>query len=60
MDGGRMDMPNSEYVTLLGATFRWILTLFIRYEEYYSRFKNLFRTKEPIPQWFIPGNHDTG
>ncbi|KXN85329.1 Cell division control protein 1 [Leucoagaricus sp. SymC.cos] len=30
------------------------------YEEYYSRFKSIFRTKNQAPQYFIPGNHDIG
>lgn len=31
-----------------------------RYEEYYQRFKHIFRADEDIPQYYIPGNHDVG
>ncbi|THV02390.1 Metallo-dependent phosphatase [Dendrothele bispora CBS 962.96] len=30
------------------------------YEQYYQRFKKVFKTKKDIPVYFIPGNHDTG
>ncbi|KIM40228.1 hypothetical protein M413DRAFT_446396 [Hebeloma cylindrosporum] len=30
------------------------------YEEYFQRFKHIFRTVEDIPQYYIPGNHDVG
>lgn len=30
------------------------------YESYYRRFKSIFRLDAEIPQYFIPGNHDTG
>jgi len=31
-----------------------------RYEEYYQRFKHIFRADGDIPQYYIPGNHDVG
>ncbi|KAF9485927.1 Metallo-dependent phosphatase [Pholiota conissans] len=30
------------------------------YEEYYARFKHIFKADHSIPQYFIPGNHDVG
>ncbi|KAJ7647171.1 Metallo-dependent phosphatase-like protein [Roridomyces roridus] len=30
------------------------------YERYYRRFKSIFPLDSKIPQYFIPGNHDTG
>ncbi|KAK7472742.1 hypothetical protein VKT23_000852 [Stygiomarasmius scandens] len=30
------------------------------YEQYYHRFKKIFKDKNNIPTYFIPGNHDTG
>ncbi|XP_006461203.1 hypothetical protein AGABI2DRAFT_192735 [Agaricus bisporus var. bisporus H97] len=30
------------------------------YEDYYSRFKDIFRMDKAIYQFYIPGNHDTG
>ncbi|KAJ3549354.1 hypothetical protein NMY22_g908 [Coprinellus aureogranulatus] len=30
------------------------------YEEYFQRFKSIFKLDPAIPQYFIPGNHDTG
>ncbi|KAJ7680466.1 Metallo-dependent phosphatase-like protein [Mycena polygramma] len=30
------------------------------YERYYRRFKSIFTLDAQIPQYFIPGNHDTG
>ncbi|KAK7005635.1 Metallo-dependent phosphatase [Favolaschia claudopus] len=30
------------------------------YEKYFRRFKSIFKLDHRIPQYFIPGNHDTG
>lgn len=30
------------------------------YEQYYAHFKDIFRSRKETPQYFIPGNHDTG
>ncbi|KAJ7446202.1 Metallo-dependent phosphatase-like protein [Mycena galericulata] len=30
------------------------------YEQYFRRFKSIFSSNDRIPQYFIPGNHDTG
>ncbi|KAJ7045658.1 Metallo-dependent phosphatase-like protein [Mycena alexandri] len=30
------------------------------YERYYRRFKSIFPLDSSVPQYFIPGNHDTG
>ncbi|TFK44843.1 Metallo-dependent phosphatase-like protein [Crucibulum laeve] len=30
------------------------------YERYYARFRRIFKVDSEIPQFFIPGNHDTG
>ncbi|KAF6760127.1 Metallo-dependent phosphatase-like protein [Ephemerocybe angulata] len=30
------------------------------YEKYYQRFKSIFKLDTNIPQYYIPGNHDTG
>lgn len=33
-----------------------------RYEEYYQRFRKIFRASlaDPLPMYFLPGNHDIG
>ncbi|KAH9924870.1 Metallo-dependent phosphatase-like protein [Fomitopsis serialis] len=30
------------------------------YERYFQRFRQVFRTDEPVPTQYIPGNHDVG
>jgi hypothetical protein len=35
-------------------------TFVVRYERYFRRFKSIFPLDTSIPQYFIPGNHDTG
>ena len=31
-----------------------------RYEDYYQRFQHIFRPSQPVPTYYIPGNHDVG
>lgn len=31
-----------------------------RYEDYYQRFQRIFRPSQPVPTYYIPGNHDVG
>ncbi|KAJ2914382.1 hypothetical protein MD484_g6022, partial [Candolleomyces efflorescens] len=64
MDGGRFDMSEEEYVPEPAQSHELHLAdrraLACRYEEYYSRFKSIFKLDPSIPQYFVPGNHDTG
>lgn len=62
MDGGRFSMSDDEYVladVTSNPSCASLISQF-RYESYYRRFKSIFRLDSGIPQYFIPGNHDTG
>ena len=54
-----MEMPDAEYA-LIFEHHACNTNLSNRYEEYYIRFKGIFRVRKEIPHYFIPGNHDTG
>jgi 3',5'-cyclic AMP phosphodiesterase CpdA len=59
MDNGRDSMSDAEWVKTVVLS-RAVCSPFCRYESYFHRFQSIFKTDASIPQYFIPGNHDTG
>jgi hypothetical protein len=63
MDNGRDVMSSAEYgprCIFLATIIAYPYQNNFRYENYYRRFKDIFKADDSIPQYFIPGNHDIG
>lgn len=60
MDNGRLDMFDDEYVFTPLSRVLILSSPMNRYEALFERFRSIFKMKNDIPVYHIPGNHDIG